>query len=182
MPLARFPITARRVSDNTVSVAYGARHCGTHTPSALRPGRISDDLRVGFERAVYPLRTTAVATPGLIEVYPHPAPVELSRAPRRLPYKIGRIRSYWPLLTSLERRAQLYCTWRDIVSLLDQQIDGVAVHLPELNEGASTAVMKSFEDKLDAIVCAWVAICCLEGKAVPFGDEDSSIWIPTRTL
>jgi hypothetical protein len=118
MSLARFPITARRVSDNAVSVAYGARHCGTRTPSALRPGRVSDDLRVGFERAGYPLRTTAIATPGLVAVYPHPALVELSRAPRRLPYKIGRIRSYWPLLTSLERRAQLYRTWGDIVSLL----------------------------------------------------------------
>jgi predicted RNase H-like nuclease len=148
----------------------------------LRPGRISDDLRVGFERAGYPLRTTAVVTPALVEAYPHPALVELSREPRRLPYKIGRIRSYWPLLTSLERRAQLNRTWRDIVSLLDQQIDGVAVHLPEMTEGVSTADMKSFEDKLDAIVCAWVAICCLEDKAVPFGDEDSSIWIPTPTL
>ena len=103
--------------------------------------------------------------------------MELSRAPRRLPYKIGRIQSYWPLLTALERRAQLYRTWREIVSLLGQQIDGVAVHLPELNDGASSADMKSFEDKLDAIVCAWVAICCLEDKAVPYGDEGSSIWI-----
>ena len=85
--------------------------------------------------------------------------------------------SYWPLLTALERRAQLYRTWREIVSLLGQQIDGVAVHLPELNDGASSADMKSFEDKLDAIVCAWVAICCLEDKAVPYGDEGSSIWI-----
>jgi len=178
MPLAHFPITSRRVSDNAVSVAYGARHCGTHSPSAVRPGRISDDLREGFEQAGYPLRTTAIATPGLIEVYPHPALVELSAATRRLPYKIGRIRSYWPLLTAPERRAQLRVTWRDIVSLLGRHIDGVAARLPELNETASTADMKSFEDKLDAIVCAWIAICCLEGKAIPYGDKDSSIWIP----
>jgi predicted RNase H-like nuclease len=177
MPLARSPIVGRRVSDNAVSVAYGARHCATHSPSAVRPGRISDELRESFEREGYPLRTTAIATPGLIEVYPHPALVELSAATRRLPYKIGRVRSYWPLLTASERRAQLWVTWREIVSLLGQRIDGVAVQLPELNETASTADMKSFEDKLDAVVCAW-AVCCLERKAVPYGDEDSSIWIP----
>jgi predicted RNase H-like nuclease len=44
MPLARSAIEGRRVSDNCVSRAYGARKCGTHTPSANRPGRISDDV------------------------------------------------------------------------------------------------------------------------------------------
>ena len=39
--------------------------------------------------------------------------------------------------------------------------------------------MKAFEDALDAIVCAWVAICVLEGRAEPYGDEESAIWIPT---
>jgi predicted RNase H-like nuclease len=181
MPLARFPITGRRASDDAVSVAYGAKHCGTHSPSRARPGRISDDLREGFEQAGYPLRTADMVTPGLIEVYPHPALVELSGATKRLPYKIGRVRSYWPQLSASERRAQLWTTWREIVFLLDQRIDGVAVQLPELNETVSTAEMKSFEDKLDAIVCAWVAICYLEGKATPYGDKDSSIWIPSPT-
>ncbi|AKI03555.1 hypothetical protein IMCC20628_04891 (plasmid) [Hoeflea sp. IMCC20628] len=40
MPLSLEPITARRVSDNQVSAAYGARHCIMHTPSAIRPGKI----------------------------------------------------------------------------------------------------------------------------------------------
>lgn len=53
MPLSREPIAARRVSDNLVSAAYGARHCSTHTPSAIRPGKISDDLRRGFEHCGY---------------------------------------------------------------------------------------------------------------------------------
>src|SRR5258706_12272244 len=33
MPLAHGPIRGRRNSDNAVSRAYGARKCGTHTPS-----------------------------------------------------------------------------------------------------------------------------------------------------
>ena len=38
--------------------------------------------------------------------------------------------------------------------------------------------LKAYEDALDAIVCAWIAICALEARAVPFGDETSAIWIP----
>lgn len=69
MPLALEPITARRVSDNKVSSAYGARQCGTHTPSAFRPGPISDNLRRDFEGLGYHLATIEVKTPALLEVY-----------------------------------------------------------------------------------------------------------------
>lgn len=41
------------------------------------------------------------------------------------------------------------------------------------------AALKAFEDKLDAIVCAWVGICVIEHRATPFGDHDSAIWVPT---
>lgn len=57
MPLSLKPITARRVLDNLVSAEYGARHCSTHTPSAIRPGKISDDLRSGFGRCGYGMVT-----------------------------------------------------------------------------------------------------------------------------
>ena len=86
-------------SDDAVSRAYGARKCGTHTPSAVRSGRISDDLCETFERAGYPLRRDRIATPGLIEVYSHPALVELSGAPERLPYKAAKVWKYWPSLS-----------------------------------------------------------------------------------
>ena len=61
MPLARTPIVGRRVSDSAVSRAYGGRKCGTHTPKALRPGRLSDRLRQSFDRAGYPLLTNMIA-------------------------------------------------------------------------------------------------------------------------
>ena len=57
MPVANTPIVGRRVSDSAVSRAYGGRKCGTHTPNALRPGRLSDQLRQSFDRAGYPLLT-----------------------------------------------------------------------------------------------------------------------------
>lgn len=57
MPLARTAIIARRVSDDAVSRAYGARKCGTHAPSAIRPNPISDALREASEESGYPLLT-----------------------------------------------------------------------------------------------------------------------------
>jgi predicted RNase H-like nuclease len=181
MPLAHQPITGRRESDNAVSSAYGARKCGTHTPSGTRPGRISDELKEEFGQARYPLQTDSIATPGLIEVYPHPALVELANAPERLPYKVSKVRSYWPSSDATERRERLFEVWAGMVDLLDKQITGVAEKLPllPLASDARLAELKEFEDMLDAIVCAWVAICALEDNAKPFGDRNSAIWIPS---
>jgi predicted RNase H-like nuclease len=178
MPLAHTPIVGRRVADDAVSRSYGTRKCGTHTPSALRPGRISDDLREGFEKAGYPLLTKSIASVGIIEGYPHPALVELAKTSKRLPYKVSRVRAYWPSLTPLQRRSRLFRQWRKIVTLLENEITGVKEGLPMLGLSASGLEVKAYEDTLDAIICAWVAVCALEGRATSFGDENSAIWIP----
>ena len=49
IPLSYSPIVGRRCADDAVSKAYGGRQCGTHTPSSLRPGLISDNLREAFK-------------------------------------------------------------------------------------------------------------------------------------
>ena len=180
MPLSRVPITGRRCSDNAISSAYGSRHCATHSPSSVWPGVISDQLRAAFTDAGYPLLTGEFRSPGLIEVYPHPALVELAQAPRRLPYKSQKIGKYWPDMAPDERRSRLMGQWSHIVGLLDNEIDGVAdlMHLPpSMTKGAA---LKAFEDKLDAIVCAWVGICVVEHRATPFGDHESAIWVPSE--
>lgn len=165
MPLSRLPIVSRRVSDNKVSSLYGVRHAGTHTPSALRPGRLSDDLTKGFAHQGYPLVTSGGSFPALIEVYPHPALIELAVANRRLPYKHGKARAYWPEDDRLSRRRKLFEVWGHIVELLEARIRGVAtaLTLPEL--GCRGYELKAFEDALDAVVCAWVGICVLDGTA-----------------
>ena len=165
MPLANTPIVGRRVSDSAVSRAYGGRKCGTHTPNALRPGRLSDGLKQSYERAGYPLLTNMMAPVGLIEVYPHPALVELAGASIRLPYKASKVRSYWPVATPTERRVLLYRQWSEIVTRLEGQVAGVMAALPNLEINASGRDVKAYEDALDAIICAWVAICGLEGPA-----------------
>ena len=43
---------------------------------------------------------------------------------------------------------------------------------------APTRALKAFEDQLDAVVCAWVGVCALEGRARAYGDAESAIWVP----
>ena len=119
-----------------------------------------------------------MGVPGLIEVYPHPALVEFSGARERLPYKSAKVRRYWPAASVGERRTRLLSEWSGIVMRLDSEIAGVAEAMPMLAAGASGTEIKGYEDMLDAVICAWVAIRALNGQALPFGDNDSAIWIP----
>jgi predicted RNase H-like nuclease len=181
MPLMDGLITARRVSDNAISSAYGSRGAGTHSPSALRPGRLAVDFLSGLTRAGYPLLCQGLITaPGTIEVYPHPALIELTGAPRRLPYKAQNIGKYWPHLHPADRRAALFEQWRRIVAALDAALPGSAARLPLPPAAAAGRDLKSFEDMLDAVVCAWVATMALDGHARAYGDAASAIWVPMR--
>jgi predicted RNase H-like nuclease len=144
----------------------------------VRPGPISDNLRIAAEVNGYPLVTRNPVISGLIEVYPHPALVELTGADRRLPYKHGNRSKYWPTLSGPERIRALLAVWDRIISALEQELDQVAAKLPMPATNASPATLKAFEDMLDAVVCAWVGIKALEGNAIPYGDEHSAIWIP----
>jgi predicted RNase H-like nuclease len=182
MPLSRKQIVTRRSADNAVSRAYGGRKCGTHTPSITRPGKISDDLRAEFENAGYQLCTEQIASPGLIEVYPHPALVELTGAPERLPYKAGKVRAYWRDMTPPARRLKLFEQWQSIGEHLDAKLSGALAAIPSVGAHSSGADLKACEDIIDAIVCAWIAATALDGKATPFGDADSAIWIPQQEL
>jgi hypothetical protein len=112
----------------------------THTPSAFRPGRISDALREGFERAGYPLQTDRLARPGVIEVYPHPALVELAGALERLPYKTSKVGSYWPLATPQERRTLMARIDLDLEALTEA--GGLVMrpgHKPKINADVASS-------------------------------------------
>jgi predicted RNase H-like nuclease len=182
MPLSHVPVVGRRVADDAVSRAYGGRKCGTHTPSVLRPGPISDSLRADFAECGYPLQTLEVRSRGLIDVFPHPALVELASAVERLPYKASKVRNYWPTSTITDRRVRLYRQWAAILALLETEIGGVQAALPELRHDSPGWEVKAYEDQIDAVVCAWVAICALNGRAVPLGDDQSAIWIPAPVV
>ncbi len=179
MPLARTPIVGRRASDLAVSRAYGAAKAATHSPSALRPGRLSDKLRADFERQGFALcAAEGVHTPGLMEVYPHTALLALTGERVRLTYKAGKTTIYWPGIALEERRTRLRDVWRGIVAALDAQIAGVAEALPPPSPQIKGRALKAYEDQLDAVVCAYVAIAALRGQVRAYGDDISAIFVP----
>jgi len=177
MPMARRPIVGRRPCDTAISKRYGGKGAATHSPSAERPGKVSDALRAGFEALGYRL-CTALPARGLIEVYPHPALIEFMNETRRLAYKAGKTLIYWPDVSSDNRRLKLRAVWSRIVEALERRIEGAAAALPPPSHDIRGWRLKAYEDKLDAVVCAAVAIAALDGKAEPHGDESAAIWVP----
>ncbi len=177
--MARTPIVGRRASDLAISRAFGAAKAATHSPSALRPGRLSDGLRADFERQGFALCTVeGVRTPGLMEVYPHTALLALTGERVRLTYKAGKTTIYWPGIGLDERRARLREVWRGIAAALDAQIAGVAEALPPPPAETRGRALKAYEDRLDAVVCAYVAIAALRGEVRAYGDDISAIFVP----
>jgi predicted RNase H-like nuclease len=177
MPMSRSPIAGRRPADRLISERYGGMDAATHSPGKDRPGAISDTLRAEFGAEGYAL-CTAPPAQGLIEVYPHPALIEFLKAERRLEYKAGKTGVYWPALALDERYLNLRAVWARIVAALERRIGGVAERLPRPDPQVRGWRLKAYEDKLDAVVCAAVAIACLDGQAAAHGDRDAAIWVP----
>jgi predicted RNase H-like nuclease len=180
MPLALTPIVGRRASDLEISRTFGAAKATTHSPSDRRPGQLSDKLREDFSIAGFPLCTVAgLRRPGLMEVYPHTALLALSGDKVRLTYKASKTTTYWRGECLAERRGRLRKVWQRIIDLLEAEIAGVAEALPLPATEFRGRELKAYEDKLDAVVCAYVAICALDGAAKAYGDANSAIWVPT---
>jgi len=182
MALSRVPITGRRAADNRTSAAFGRQWCGTHSPSADRPGRVSEALLRGFEDEGFRLATAGAerrlpARP-VVEVHPHAALVRLLGAERRLPYKLSRARQYYPDVTPEDARARLLTTWRTILRGLEPVVRGAKRLLPPDPARLAPSRLKAVEDALDAIVCAWIGAVVMRRNAEAYGDESAAIWVP----
>ncbi|MBS2025617.1 MAG: DUF429 domain-containing protein [Deltaproteobacteria bacterium] len=193
IPLSRTPITVRRACDNAISSRFGGRGISAHSPSADRPGPIADRLRAAWEQAGVRLATSSTgpaargskarghASPALLEVYPHTGVLALRRADYRVPYKAARARKYWPDDPPDVRVRKLLREWTAIVAALDADLPGTAAALgspADLTPGER----KAYEDALDAVVCCWIGMAFLEGRAEAIGDADSAIWVPRAAL
>ena len=95
--LSTEPIGHRRQAGRDVSRLFGNRGCAVHSPTALRPGAIADDIRQDLEDCGYGLQTAAdqPGHGGLIEVYPHVALLALLESRYRVPYKVSRSLQCW---------------------------------------------------------------------------------------
>ncbi len=96
----------------------------------------------------------------------------------RVQYKVKKTTKYWPDDDKPTRTKKLLDILRAIRGKLSHEIAGIDFEIPETSEKFSD--LKSIEDKIDALVCAWVGILVLRGKAVPYGDQEAAIWLPQR--
>jgi predicted RNase H-like nuclease len=182
IPLSTKPITGRRSADNKISAVFGGRGCSAHSPSANRPGLISESIRKGFEERGFSLAINQASLPkrALIESYPHPALLSLMKASYRVPYKVGKSKTYYRKLGLAERLEKIAAKLEDIVAALSSTISGIEIRIPKGQ--SSFAALKPVEDKIDALVCAWVGIQVLEGRAMSIGDNEGAIWLPADLL
>ena len=183
MPVATMPISGRRAADSGISQAFGGRGCGTHSPSAARPGVISYKLQAAFADRGYPLATSNASSgeiPALVEVYPHPALLVLLDAQYRVPYKVSRAHRYWPAVSPADRRRRLVEAWHEILAALAETIVGANLPVPTLDlvDQHGSTQLKRYADALDALVCAWVGTQFLQGHCAPYGDATAAIWTP----
>ena len=143
---------------------------------------MADQLRADFAALGVPLQTSGSqqTSPALIECYPHVALLALLNCSYRVPYKVSRSGQYWKAdqLTRRERIARLLDQFRAIKAGLDANIRGIPAFIPEPAEVTTLASLKSVEDMLDGLICAWVGIEHLEGRTVGRGDHTAAIWVP----
>ena len=185
MPLARTPFTTRREADRAVSREFSSRWCAAHSPTAMRPGALGARISEALSTAGYELATTATPSPGsrqFLEVYPHPALLSLLKRPKRVPYKVGKSRKYWPRESVPGRIRYLLSEFTALHGALGEVFDGLMLELPEPTTVKTFSALKRYEDALDALVCAWVGVEYLAGRAVPLGDEDAAIWCPADVV
>ena len=184
IPLGPQPINRRRTADRLVTKNYITRKAGTHSPTAQRPGPISLML---FEQLTHCgfawLHAEAAARQNknsrvFMEVYPHPAIIELLGLKERLKYKVSKLQKYWPELDRDQRRLAVVKNLNALRSALKKQIMGVAHWLPAAQSFERAAQLKGYEDALDAVVCAWIGCEFLAGRCVAYGDAKSAIWLP----
>lgn len=177
MPLSRTPITGLRYADREIGRRFGAYGCAAHAPSSTRPGPVSEHFRDGFEECGFRLATSVDQLPprALIETYPHPALLSLLNADYRVRYKVKNTKKYWRDADIPTRLANLLGVLRGILAKLSEAIIEIGFDVPESPE--SFACLKQTEDKIDALICAWVGIQVLDGKAGPIGDESAAIWL-----
>ncbi len=137
--------TGRRPCESAVSRAYGGRKAGPHSSNRGLPRTLRGEALLarlpgcggpwsGSERTV-------------LEVYPHPALIEVFGLAERLPYKKG---------TPAARRDGLRRLAGMVASLRHADPPLLAPPLA-IGDGMRGATLKAAEDLLDARFCAWVA-------------------------
>lgn len=137
-----------RVCDRELTRKYIHKKIACYPPMTSATSRFSDKLVKNLGLC------HAGRTRFIIEVYPHPAIVEIFGLKERIPYKKGRVDNRRTQLVRLKRlimsleRSTLLCV------LFSQGADSFILKDPFVLRGKG---LKEYEDGLDAVVCLYVA-------------------------
>lgn len=154
--------TGRRPCEQVISRCFGAQHAAAHSSNLGRPsfaaGVRGDRLARRLDLSIDPAFAPGTVVRRAIEVYPHPALVELFGLDTSLKYKAKRGRS-------LEARHRAFAALLDYLESLgdaDPALDvSVSPRWGALQAGIASdsgAALDRVEDELDAYICAYVAL------------------------
>ena len=177
LPLALGGVKGWRNADLETTRAFSRFGCPVHSPTAARPGEWGERMvEVLAERDYHLALSNPCGDQVFAEVYPHTVLLDIYRRTRRLPYKAGRSKQYWPEMAREARVEKLLHTYRGIWGRL-----GEAWALPPFPDTAESPRMKDLkrlEDLTDALVCLHAARAVREGVYRPYGDQTAAIWNP----
>ena len=178
-------LTGTRVPDKLTHKYFGKYHAGCYPANLNRPfaqrtvdfGNILSSK--GFVHA--PTITPQKLGRYQIEVFPHPAIVNLFNLDRILKYKKGKL---------AEKKAELQKLFSYITNMLPKLKPELnlesPVTIPIIPHKVTTKELKVVEDKLDSLICAYVAAHWwywgnIEQKNMVLGDETTGyIVVPNR--
>lgn len=186
LPLSPYPIIGRRACDNKVSSLYGKMGAAVHSPSADNTavsGMVYEQLTVAGYDLLLEANQRCFRSGAFMEVYPHIAIIKMLGLDYRLAYKVQKRSSYWKNYTSEERLENVFNSLELLRDGLNNNIEGVQDIIPPIREivqkvGSSISLIKSYEDMIDAIVCAWMGYKYVIGTATGYGDDHGVIWGP----
>ena len=177
-------LTGSRLPDKLTHKYFGRYHAGCY-PANLGLAFADRTVNFGLELENRGFAHAPDITPQClgryqIEVFPHPAIVELFNLPLILKYKKGRL---------LERRLELIKLYKYIVEDLPSFTPALNLNShPELFAEIPTTgkALKALEDKLDSLICAYVGANFWywgKEKNIVLGDRANGyIVIPKREI
>lgn len=177
LPMALGGVRGWRRADLETTRAFSRFGCPVHSPTAERPGEWGDRIVAGLADRGYHLALSNPCGEGCFaEVYPHTVLLDIYRRARRLPYKAGRSKQYWPECGREERVSRLVRTYEAIWRRLETwwrlpPFPGVGAS-PRMKE------LKGCEDLTDALLCLHAAAAIQTGRYLPYGDGTAAIWNP----
>ena len=167
--------TGMRLADKLTHKYFGRYHAGCY-PANLNLG--FSDRTIGFSQSLIgknfhhaPTITPQKLGRYQIEVFPHPATINLFGLDKILKYKKGKI---------AERQLELNKLWSYITQVLPQlepALDlSTITKIPAVPNKSTGKELKTIEDKLDSLLCAYIAAYWWywgEAKNMVLGDLDN---------